>query len=210
MTTLAVMKADIADDFARGDLTDAIAAAISRAIAFYQRRRFWFNESRDLTFDTIIGQSRYSASDDTDIPLFYALDGMFITVSGQNRCLNPITVQQFELWNDNSAATGEPFNYCRFDEGIGLYPIPGAVYTVRPIGHVRVAEPATDGETDNPWMTDAYELVRSYAAMDVAATKVRDYDYARAMREKVTLHLAALTDETSKRKATGNIRATTF
>lgn len=45
MTTLAVMKARIADEFRRDDLTDDIANAISTSIDIYKYQRFSFNAS---------------------------------------------------------------------------------------------------------------------------------------------------------------------
>jgi hypothetical protein len=210
MTTLTILKADILDDLARSDLVSATADAITRAIKFYQPTRFYFNESRDLTFSTVAAQSRYSSSDDADIPYFYALDGVFITVSGQNRALKPIDVSEFEFLTDNSAASGEPYAYCRFAQGFGLYPVPDDAYTVRPIGHVLKAEPATDGEANNVWMTEAYQLIRATAIADLASYKMRDYELAQAMAMVADQQLGVLRRATSQRKATGCIRPTVF
>lgn len=210
MTTLAIMKADVADDLTRSDLSTQIADAITRAITFYQVKRFYFNETRDLTFDTVIGQSRYATADDADIPKFITLDGVFATVNGQNRQLCPMGVQSFEVLNDNSASTGEPYSYCYFNVGFGLYPIPGAVYTIRPIGHVMKDAPASDAETGNVWMTEAYQLIRRRAAADVALTKMRNFSLAQAFAMAGDTELDRLVEETSRRKATGKIQATSF
>lgn len=210
MTTLAIMKADLAEDFARDDPTDAIANAITRAIAYFQNERFYFNESRDLTFDTVADQPRYAPADDADIPKFITLDGVFTTVAGQSRQLRPISVQDFEMLTDNSASTGEPYAYSYFNMGFGLYPIPGSVYTIRPIGHVMKDAPAADDEAGNVWMTEAYQLIRARAAAEVALKKTRDYEYAQAMAIAMDSELDRLHRETSKRKATGHIRATSF
>lgn len=210
MTTLAIMKAEIADDLARSDLTDAIAAAITAAIKHFQTKRFYFNESRDLTFSTVIGQSRYATVDDADIPKFITLDGVFADINGQNRQLCPMGVQSFEVLNDNSASTGEPYSYCYYNVGFGLYPIPGAVYTIRPIGHVLVDGPASDAEADNVWMTEAYQLIRRRAAADVLLTKARDYEFAQVMAMAADTEFARLEADTSKRIATGQIKATSF
>lgn len=211
MTTQTIMKADIADDFARSDLTSAIADAITRAIAHFQHRRFYFNETRSLTFATVATQARYATADDADIPKFITLDGVFSTnTGGQTTQLDPMTVQRFELLNDSSSSSGEPRDYCYFDMGFGLYPVPDAVYTIRPIGHVMKDAPATDGEASNVWMTEAYQLIRSRAAAEVALKKTRDYEYAEAMSIATDSELNRLLIETSKRKATGKIRATCF
>lgn len=210
MTTLATLKAEIADDITRSDLTDAIAAAITAAIKYFQTKRFYFNETRDLTFSTVIGQSRYATVDDADIPKFITLDGVFATINGQNRQLRPMRVQEFEVLNDNSASTGEPYSYCYYNIGFGLYPIPGAVYTIRPIGHVLIDAPADDTEAGNAWMTEAYQLIRRRAAADVLLTKVRDFEFAQAMAMAADTEFSRLEADTSKRIATGQIQATSF
>lgn len=210
MTTRAIMKAEIADDLTRSDLNDAIASAINSAIQFYQVRRFYFNESRDLTFSTVIGQARYATADSQNIPKFITLDGVFAAVNGHNRELCPMGVQSFEILNDNSASTGEPYSYCYFNVGFGLYPIPNAVYVVRPIGHVLKDAPADDAETGNVWMTDAYQLIRRRASADVALTKMRNTGLAQVLALAGDAELERLVEETSRRVATGKIKATSF
>lgn len=210
MTTLATMKAEIADDLTRSDLDAAIASAITSAIRFYQSRRFYFNESRDLTFSTVIGQARYATADDADIPKFITLDGVFAAVNGHNRELCPMGVQSFEILNDNSASTGEPYSYCYYNVGFGLYPVPNAVYVIRPIGHVLKDAPAADTEADNVWMTDAYQLIRRRASADVALTKMRNTGLAQVLALAGDSELERLEEETSRRKATGRIQATSF
>ena len=74
MTTLATLKSRIADDISRSDLTTQIANSITDAITYYQNRRFFFNETRSETFDTVAAQSLYRSSDDAAIPTFARLD----------------------------------------------------------------------------------------------------------------------------------------
>ena len=76
------MKARIADDLARPDLTNQIADAINDAIATMHSTRFYFTETRTASFATVAGQSYYSAADDPDIPDMYEVDAAQITVSG--------------------------------------------------------------------------------------------------------------------------------
>lgn len=210
MTTLAVMKADIADDFARTDLTSAISDAITRAIEYYQPQRFWFNETRSETFATVAAQPRYTSSDDTAIPEFVVLDGLVITVGGQNRPLRKIDPVEFELLLDNSASTGQPYAFTYYDITIGIYPIPDAIYSVRLMGHIKKAAPANDAETGNVWMTHAYQMIRSRAAADVALVKVRDTAYASVLSVKEDKEVRRLHAETSKRIASGQIKPTSF
>lgn len=182
MTTLATLKARIAldlDDTAgaySGDITDAI----TRAIEEYQPIRFDFNETRDETFATVEDQQIYTESDDAAIPLFYALDGVTITVGGQVRKLGLMDHMEIEYLSDNSASKGEPYGYSYFDKSIRVYPIPDQAYTVRLVGHIQKAAPASDDETGNVWMVQAYQLIR-YAAKRFLAIDVMD-DEALAAR----------------------------
>lgn len=210
MATLADLKADIASDFARGDLTTEIAAAITRAIEYFQPTRFWFNETRDLTFNTVIGQARYTSADDADIPGIITLDATFITVGGQNRELDWVYPDDYELAVDSSASTGEPYCYTRLNETIGLYPLPDAVYTIRLQCHYVVDAPTSDADAANLWIVNAYQLIRSRAAWEIASKKVRDYDFARLMAGEVDYELNRLNGQTSKRLGTGQIQATSF
>ena len=210
MTTLAIMKADIADDFSRTDLTSVIADAITKAITFYQPSNFWFNESRSETFSTVASQPRYTKTDDTSIGQIIGLDSLVITDGGQNRELKRIDPLEYELFVDNSASTGAPYSFTYYEQTIGLYPIPDIVYSIRMFGRIKKAAPATDAETDNVWMVEGYELIRSRAAADVAAVKVRDYEFAQFMTAKELREADRLRAETSKRIASGQIVATTF
>lgn len=63
MTTLAALKAEIADDLDRPDLATAIASEINKAIGFHQNSRFYFNETRDCVIATVDGQRIYSSED---------------------------------------------------------------------------------------------------------------------------------------------------
>ena len=160
MTTLAVMKARIADEVMRDDLTSQIATAISDAIKFYQKKRFYLNEKDEITFSTVASQSEYGAAANSLIPYLYKIDWM--TENGD-------FVRQIsnEMYRDlmETPSSGEPYHYVYFQQKIRLYPTPSAVYEIRIQAHYKLAEPASDDEADNPWMTDAEELIRHRAKM---------------------------------------------
>lgn len=159
MTTLAIMKARIADELMRDDLTSNIASAISDAIKHYQTKRFYFNEKDTITFSTVAAQNEYTSSDNSLIPYLYKIDWM--TVNGDT-FLGRITNQD---WRDLTGTTssGEPCNYAYYNQKIRLYPTPTAVQTIRLSAHYKLSEPASDGEADNAWMVEAEELIRHRA-----------------------------------------------
>lgn len=211
MTTLAALKAEIADDLARSDLTSQIAAAVTNAIRHYNGRRFYFNEQRSATFTTADGQARYSSADDADIPLVFRLDGVFLEdSSGQSTELERCDPVEIETLLDNSAASGEPLSYAYYGQTFALHPIPDAAYTVRLMGHIAKAAPATDGETGNVWMTEAYELIRCRAKAYLYLHVLRNPEMSGLMRAAEDEALGQLREDSQSRVASGTIWKTEF
>lgn len=206
MSTLATLKAELADDLARSDLTSAIASEITNAIRFYQAEHFYFNETRDKTFDTVASQTWYSGDDDADIPLFVDVDFMHISIGSNRYRLKRYSIERFELLTDGNATSGQPYAYAHYNRQIGLYAIPDQVYTVRIIGSYQTAAPATDDETDNPWMVEAYQLIRSRALANLCEFKVRNYERADRARSREASALMRIQRETSRRKKTDIIQ----
>jgi hypothetical protein len=211
MSTLATLKAEIVSDLDdRTDLTAEIASAITSAITFYQRDRFYFNERRSTTFATVADQQNYGSAASSDIPNFLRIDQAHITVSGQRRELNRVNFYQIEPMFDSSAATGEPYSYAYYNRDVWLYPVADDAYTVRLLGLLVVAAPATDDEASNPWMTEAYELIRCRAKGYLAIHKLRDTDLAQLMGQAEGDALARLRKETALRLGTGQFVSTCF
>ena len=211
MTTLTSLKARVADDLARSDLTSQIANAISDAITHYQPQRFYFTESRDATFVTVAAQSRYSSSDDADIPKFVKFDAVFLVDSSsivyELEMRPPV---EMENLLDSGAPSGRPHSYAYFANGFQLFPIPDAVYTIRPVGVIRKDAPATDGEANNVWMTEAYELLRCRAKLYLAVHVLKNTDMALIMQAAEKEALSKLRSETTKKAAGGRVLATAF
>jgi hypothetical protein len=210
MATRADMKALILSKMARNDVAAWSEQAISDAIEHYQPRRFWFNETRSLTFDTVADQSDYSATDDGDIDDFYDIDAAVITVGGQARILRRYGVPEMELLLDNSGSKGDPYAFARFADGFRLYPVPQQVYTVRLVGHYKVALPASDDEVNNPWMTHGKQLIRERAIALIYSGELRDTEQALVAQERERHALKVLTSATTRKKRKGRMKATKF
>ncbi|MCA1298035.1 phage adaptor protein [Stappia indica] len=212
MTTLSTLKTRIAADLddTSGAYGDDIADAISRAIEFYQPVRFGFNETRDETFTTVAGQQIYSSEDDTAIPAFYRLDLVTVTVAGQVRRLDRVDPGELELLSDSSASTGDPYAYAYFDNSLRLYPIPGAGYTIRMVGHIKKAAPASDEEAGNVWMTEAYQLIRCAAKKYLAENVTEDAQLQARMERAEERELGRLVKQSGARIGSGMIVPTQF
>ena len=175
MTTLTLLKSRIADDLNRSDITSQIANAITDSIEHYKNTRFSFSETRDSTFVTVAGQGRYSVSDDADIPLWFDLDAVYVNDGTREYEIPRDDHRRLETsLSDASPSTGVPSCYAYFDRGFWLYPVPDAVYTIRPVGAIEKAAPATDGEANNVWMMEAFELIRCHAKADLAVHVLDD------------------------------------
>lgn len=211
-TSLATLKSTIADDLERGDLTAQIAGAINTAIDLYATERFYFNETRGSTFVTVAAQSRYTVSDDADIPKWVKLDEVFLEDSSSNRYVlgrNP-NPSEVEWLLDASAATGRPYQYAYFDQSFYLYPIPDAVYTVRPMGVIKKAAPTDDADETNVWITEAFELIRCAAPMYIAMHTIIDPDLLQRAAGGQKLALSRIRSETSRKVSSGRIEPTSF
>jgi hypothetical protein len=210
MSTLTLLKAEIADDLARDDLTTAIANSISKAIRYYQPKHYYFNETRDKTFTTVADQTWYTVSDDADIPLFTDIDFMHITIGTTRYTLEHRDIEIFELLTDGNASSGQPYNYTYYNKSIGLFVPPDDAYTVRFVGAFMTPEPATDGETDNPWMVEAYDLIRSRATADIAGRKLRDMTLMQINKAMENDELNRIEAETASRVKTDRVTPTDF
>lgn len=213
MTTLAIMKARIADELGqRTDLTSQIAYAINDAIAAYQAERFHFNETRAITFSTVADQEFYTSSDAAGIAGIWAIRFVTLTVGDNSYSLGYMEPADMEVSSASGTNTGQPGWYTWESDQIRLYPTPAEAWTVRVGCWASVAAPATDGEASNPWMTHAERLIRSRAKLELAIHVVLDQALAVAMGEAVADAYRQLKDKATKRLAApgGRVKAMEF
>jgi hypothetical protein len=216
MTTLGALKTRIADDLARSDLTTQIGDAIGDAIAQYQSTRFYFNETRAVTFALIPGQSLYGAADCASIPLFFQIDDVFITVSGRTYPLVRADADLLEELAGSTLASGDPNSWAWIDQALRVYPVPNAARTIRLVGALKRAAPASDGEIGNVWMTEAFELIRCHAKGLLYSHVIKSAESTGLMLGEdgegglAGLARMRLERETSAKRATGALTPTAF
>lgn len=214
MTTRTTLKTEILDDLDRASATDGsrVLAAISAAIKFYQPRRFFFNESRSVTFSTVDGTDSYDFGTGEEITTeFYTMDAVYVLETPQQHQLSPIDYRALELLIDSTGPTeGRPRRYAYINRALRLYPVPDAVYTMRVVGHIKAAEPATDDTANNVWFTEAYELIHCRAKALLYAHAYEDPNMAMIMRAAEADALQALNAATQSKIGTGQIIPTHF
>jgi hypothetical protein len=163
MTTLATMKARIASELRRTNITTQIASAIQTAIESYQHERFFWNETRELTFNTVAGKWQYDSDDYADLANILRWDFVLTEVGGSYFTLLPMSPGEIETLNGDGDFTGQPLNWGYYNSQFLIYPIPNEAFPIRIGGLISKAAPASDAETGNPWMTYAEKLIRCRA-----------------------------------------------
>lgn len=216
MATLADMKARIASEIARSDLTTQIASAITSAIAEYQKERFRFSEhgtSNPISFNTVIGQASYAAAANADIPLMKHIDFMTYTQGSATFEIMRRSTVDVVLANQNGQINGPPDEYAYEGNAITLYPIPDAVYPVNIFGFYEYPAPALDAELNNAWMNEAERLIRCRAKYELATHVTRNATMAAAMSPdtgETRRAFKSLKAEMNNIKSVGRVQAMRF
>lgn len=206
MSTLAQMRSRIADDLDRTDLSAQIDKAINRAIEHYEKERFWFNE-KVSTFLTVANQKNYGSAD--SIPTDIAeIDYVEVTYSNNEHKLKARTFDWIKE-RQGYDATGEPSDYCYYQENFYLYPIPTAARTITVSYQQKYSEMTMDADT-NDFTTDAEDLIESRAKWWLYLRIIKDKEQAMSAREEEIEALNSLRAKTYKLKSTGFVTATEF
>lgn len=168
MSTLGVMVDRIADELARDDLKSQTEAAVRSATLHYGSERWWFTESLSCTICIS------SVTDTYALPAnFERLDELNLILSGP--IILPIDQQPFDVissWQTGTA-TGQPTDFCIYEESIIYFPAPDANYTTL-LSYVTSVSTLTTTTCTNAFMTYGEELIRSRARAEIQLNFLRD------------------------------------
>lgn len=208
--TFGEMKALIADDIARSDLTTQIAQAVLDAIQDQERTRFYFNERRDApAFTTVAGQEFYTSADDADIATIAHIDDLALIYNSGRRLLTSQTERWMEDQPSNTGFQGVPSDYSYLAKRIRLYPIPDAAYDVYMTGQIRLAALSAAGDT-NVWTEDANQLIRFAAKEKLYRHVIQDPQRADQMGAAAAMQRSMLLGESMKRGGQHRLKSTPF
>lgn len=214
MTTLADITAAIADDVddTTGEYGAQITSAVLAAIRYCERKTYYFNETRDVTFTTVADQDWYGSADNSNIPTLVKIQAAFLTdSSGQTIEIFRTTPEHLELLLDASATSNKPYWWTYFGQRIRLYPKPDvATYTVRlQLGPYRLT-PLVNPSDTNAWLDEAYDMVKARAKYVLYKDTIKEPALAAEALNDFEDQKKALKAETAQRNGTGNIRPTQF
>lgn len=207
MSTLTQMRSRIADDLNRSDLNTQIDKAINRAIVYYAKDRFWFNETTG-TVATVASTQAYGTAQSlpTDI---LAIDTVKITISSTDKpVLTPRTYQWLQD-TDQNAITGQPTDWAWYKSSLYLYPTPNAAWTVTLSYMKSYSELSADADT-NDWTTSAEDLIEARARWWLYSRVIMDYDAANVAKSEENDVLYAMRVKTGSLLSTNYIRPVSF
>lgn len=208
MTTLGQLKTDIALEITRPDLVanGAVASAVNAALRFYRRERFYFNVVEEQDIAAVVGQSDYALPDAVKI------DGAYWVRDDGTAELRRVQPGEMTMALGNATGNGVPCSYAYVNRVLRIYPKPNATDTIRITGLFYLATPASDVEADNPWMTEAYDLIRYRAKAALYADYMEEQggENVRMFSAAEAEQLNALMGETNLRSGTGFLEPTEF
>lgn len=210
LSTYAEVRTRITNELNETDVATDVANAVQSVIREHETTRFRFNEARDFTLTTVVGQAIYTITDASWIPTVVRLDDKaYVTVNSQFRQMRRDEFFDLELKSDNSAAQGQPWKFAYFASTLRLYPIPDAAYPVRFFGVKRLSTLSADSDT-NAWTVEG-ELLTIYAAKRwLLQHVIQDDGYATAMAAAEQAERNRLITEKALQTARGRLTATRF
>jgi hypothetical protein len=209
MTTMGAMITEIEDDTLRSD-TAAIRSKIKVAIRQHQKTRFWFNESRSVEYALTAGTSVYTFSDigtefyDIDAVELVDDDGIVFQLD------DDMSYTEIEGLLDTGAPQSQPTNWAYVAGSLSLWPVPDQAYTLRVLGHVKLAAPTSDDETNNSWMTEAYDLIMAETKAELYAQRWEDPQNAAVFKSIARGYERTLLDATAAKISTSRFTPTEF
>jgi len=210
--TFGAMIAAIADDVddTNNEYLAQIQAAIFAAIRYVERENFYFNEARDVTFNTVSGKAAYDATDNKDIATLGGINAVYCQKAGQPaRLLRSMTPEMWETAPNHTTSSGMPHAYSYFAQNLRLYPTPDGDYLIRLSVAPKRLDTITSTDEVHPWFEEAFDLVKARAKYELYKNILQDEMQATISLHDFTEQLHALRAETSRRNR-GTIAATLF
>lgn len=202
--TLGDLKARIADELARTDLTSQIALAITDAIDIAAAHRFWFSEVRGLEILLTAGQAYYT---NADIQALVEVDNLYLWLNGnQRRNLLVAPNARLDALYNGTLPSGSPLRWSRYENELRFWPTPDQAYTVYLDGSTK-GQPMQNDTDSAVWTTYAERYVRALAKLQLYAEVIRDEDQALAQSKLAESYLENLQSASESRVMTGEMEA---
>ncbi len=204
MATFGDLKAQIASDLRRSNLTTEIATAILDAIRDHDTERFWFNETAAYTFNTQNTVDDYFLAAQAPIQEFIKIDKV------RTRVGNTWYTLKEQTWDEldeafSSPTSGQPFDWAfQGNNELRLFPTPNAVFPMKIFSHYRIVPLSADSDS-NDWTTAAKNLIRYTALKRLYAYPIRNVQEQQSADAAGMRELEYLRRETERRQRSGEM-----
>lgn len=179
--TFGTLKARVASEMKRGELTasaTAVASAIITSIDYFKRRRFPWNEFA-------VTNAGVSQPDVVDVTLstsyrVITIDSLKIRIGTRDYPLEPDIFRRIDRV-DSGQWAGYPEVYSFHHDRIRLYPIPNASYTVAVAGIWDLSDISADASASatNGWTGQGENMIRLRAKGNLFRDELREFAVAR-------------------------------
>lgn len=202
--TLSDLKAQIADDLERSDLTAQIAEAIGDAVRTHENERFWFNETVNST--VTLSASAFSISL-TALPLtFLHIDRIRLLQDSTSLIdLDQRTYGRVMFFQD-ARTFAEPSEWALYAETIQFDTAPNVNETLVLDGIIRTSTASAAADTAT-WFSDplARQLIRNKAKLSLYANLLKDSEQAGICKGMADEALRQMRVKSTTRRATGYV-----
>lgn len=197
MSTFATVKANIADDLSRSDLTTQISARMLAAVRYYANKDFWFNRGQS-TASTVAGTELYALPTDFMAPYRLQL--------ADSATKEPLIRVSNEWLDANYETTDQarPVRWSILANQIRLRPIPDAVYTLTLTYRKELTALSGDSDT-NAWTEDAEMLIHYRTCWDIYQHIIRDQGMAQACKASEMEQLRCLMQRNTETVSAGRL-----
>lgn len=199
MATLGTMRARIARELQIDATTFAteIDAAIFTAIARYDDKDFWFLDAVQATF-TLTSTTQYALT--TVLPGRSQIKTVSVHINGATSELHLRTLEEMLAFEYDQDYTGDPLFWSIDHDRLLVQPKPNRTYTAE-VYYTSRATLTASASASGVWTTEAEELVRLTAEIDLLENRIIDFQRAQMMYRGLSIAKAALDEKTVVRRA---------
>lgn len=194
MATLGALRTRIADELQIDATTHAteIDRAIFTAIEHYNDEDFWFLDASPATF-TLSATTQYALA--TVLPGRSQIKTITLHINQSKPEMQYRTLDEILTLDYDPAYTGEPQYWTIDHDTLMIQPKPQQTYTAEVYYSLRRSI-SVSASASGVWTTEAEELIRIHAEIDILENRIKDYDEATRKRPRLVMALRKLSDKT--------------
>ena len=212
MANIAETVTRICDDLSRpeGEIGDVVQREILSAISFYESKRLVFNERVVTASLSLTNQYSFSSlvANESGVEDIIAIDSIKVSDGSREYELERSNWRDMFSLDSLAAAASFPDYWSTFNKTLRLYPTPNQTLTAYITAHVKLDTLlGASGATENAWLQEGEELIRTRATGMVLSRKLDDFEKATVYRAMETDALRRMLYDAHVGRSTGILSA---